>query len=78
MNVNWLRKLLHRLPGDMEIFINVDGQMIPLCGKVDITILTYHTLEEPDVEKGEQAIVVRPCTCEHDEHGEESDKVLLN
>lgn len=78
MNVSWLRKLLHRLPGDMEIFINVDGQMIPLCGKVDITLLTYHTLEEPDIEKGEQALTFKPCECNDEEIENEGHKCSLN
>lgn len=78
MNVNWLRKILHRLPGDMEIFINIDGEMIPLCGKIDLTLLTYHTLEEPDVEKGEQALTFKPCECHSDESEDEIHKCNLN
>lgn len=76
MNVNWLRKILHRLPGDMEIFINIDGELTPLCGKVDISLLTYHTLEEPDVERGEQALTFKPCTCTDEE--KEHEKINLN
>lgn len=78
MNVSWLRKLLHRLPGDMEIFIMIDGEMKPLCGIVDITLLTFHTLDEPDVEKGEQALTFRPCTCESEEADENEIKTMLN
>lgn len=78
MNVNWLRKILHRLPGDMEIFINIDGEMIPLCGKIDLTLLTYHTLEEPDVEKGEQIILLKPCECNDEEIENETHKCNLN
>lgn len=78
MNVGWLRKLLHRLPRDMEVYIMVDGKMHQLCGKVDLTLLTFHTLDEPDIDKGEQALVVRPCTCEQEEINEEEDKMLLN
>lgn len=78
MNVNWLRKILHRLPGDMEIFINIDGVMVPLCGKIDLTLLTYHTLEEPDVERGEQALTFKPCKCNNEELQDEAHKCSLN
>lgn len=78
MNVSWLRKLLHRLPGDMEVYIMVDDKMIPICGKTDLTLLTFTTPDEPDIQKGEQALSLRPCCCQDEEIDEDKNKVLLN
>jgi hypothetical protein len=78
MNVRWLRKLLHRLPGDMEVYIMVDGKMIPLCGKTDLTLLVYNTQDEPDVDKGEQALTLSPCHCHDDDLEEPDERTVLN
>lgn len=77
MNVDWLRKVLRRLPGDMELYIQVDGKMYQMCGKIDLTLLTYVTPEEPDVEKGEQVLTFKNCTCDQDEH-ETDHRTILN
>lgn len=78
MNVNWLRKLLHRLPGDMELYIEVDGKMYQMCGKVDLTLLTFVTPEEPEIEKGEQVLTFRNCKCGDEEIENEGHKCSLN
>lgn len=80
MNVAWLRKLLRRLPGDMEVYIMIDGEMRPLCGKTDLTLLVYNTPEEPDIDKGEQALTLKPCTCNDEDADKEGmdERTILN
>lgn len=80
MNVSWLRKLLRRLPGDMEVYIMIDGEMHPLCGKSDLTILVYTTPDDPDVDKGEQALTLKPCFCASDNKEKEDmdERTILN
>lgn len=76
MDVNWLRQTLKRLPGDMELYIEIDGQLHKLCGKINLTMLTYVTPDDPETEKGEQAIVFKPCKCgENEDHDE---RIILN
>jgi hypothetical protein len=64
----------------MELCIEVEGKMYKLCGKVDLSILTYTTPDEPEIEKGEQVLTFKNCTCQEDEtEGEWMDeRTILN
>lgn len=80
MNVKELRQLIKGLPGSMEVEIEVDGTLLPLCGLSDvenIPIITDELLEEVngdflkvDLDKCESndVLVLRHCgSCNEDE-----------
>lgn len=57
----WLKRILEKVPDGMEIVIEIDKELIPLCKKVDMTMRVYETEDEPGVNKGETVLTFRPC-----------------
>lgn len=57
----WLKKVLESVPDHMEIVIEVDGELIPLCKKIDLTLRVYETEDDPGIDKGLTVLTIRPC-----------------
>lgn len=80
MNVGRLKKLLNRLPNDIEIFIDMveDIGLIPMCGKTGLELMPFTDIESPDIVRGDQILILNPCFCHVDEENQEEEKTLLN
>lgn len=80
MNVGRLKKLLNRLPNDIEIFIDMgeDMGLIQLCGKTGLEIIPFTEIENPELVNEKQIMVFSPCFCHVDEENQEEEKTLLN
>lgn len=59
--VGWLKKILEKVPDGMQVYIEVDGEMISLCKKIDLTLRVYETEEQPGIDQGETVLTLRPC-----------------
>lgn len=81
MTTGRLKKLLNRLPNDIEIFIDMgeDIGLIPMCGKTGLELMPYTDIESPDIVREEQVLILNPCFCHVDEEpDQEEEKIKMN
>jgi hypothetical protein len=81
MTTGKLKKLLNRLPNDIEIFIDMgeDMGLIQLCGKTVLEVIPFTEIENPELVNEKQVIIFQPCFCHEDEESDqEEEKVKLN
>lgn len=80
MTTGHLKKLLNRLPNDIEIFIDMgeDFGLINLCGKTNLEVLPMVSIENPEEHSEQQALILNPCFCHEDENYEEEEKIKMN
>lgn len=76
MTVGKLKKLLNRLPNDIEILIDTGDDLTPLCNKTNMEVLPLG--KTPDDIEEVQVLIFNVCYCGVDENNEEEEKIKMN